>query len=239
MTIFFQWSPDLSVNVDKIDEQHQELFVRINGFLEAVLIGEGIEQLGGIIDFLLEYVDLHFRSEEYFMEQYQYPLYEAHKTEHERLTGEVMQVAQKIKVTQLGRDVVTGLITLMGNWIVEHVQKMDKNLGRYLESLGEKLDTQLPDSLGASMLRIESSEYSSANNNICDYFQTCSKMYNNFLDEEQRRFWINRFCRKSDGKEKCVRKREFDSGVQPEQVSRTMLPDGHHLAHLAGKDHLV
>jgi hemerythrin len=232
MTIFFHWSPDLSVNVDKIDEQHQELFLQINGFLEAALIGEGIEKLGGIIDFLLAYVDLHFRSEEHFMDKYQYPLFDIHKTEHERLTKEVLQVAQKIKVTQLGRDVVTGLITLMGTWIMEHVQKMDKNLGRYLEALGEDLDTQLPDHLAAT-LGSDSSLPSSESIDICNYFQTCSLMFNNFVDMEQGKFWINRFCRKSDGREKCRRKQEIDSGTQPEEVLRTMLPDGYHMPHLA------
>jgi len=236
MTIFFHWSPELSVNVDKIDEQHQELILQINGFLEAVLIGEGIEKLSGIIDFLLAYVNLHFCSEEYFMEKYQYPLYEIHKTEHKRLTGEVMQVAQRIKVTELTRDVVTGLVTLLGTWIVEHVQKMDKNVGRFLESLGDKFDTQLPDDLAAATLRIESSKLSSANNDICGHFQACSEMYGNFLDDEQRQFWINRFCRKTDGREKCRRKQEIDRNVQPEEVPRTMLPDGNHLMHLAGRD---
>ena len=236
MTSFFQWSAQLSVNVDKIDEQHQELLLQINGFLEAALIGEGIDKLGGIIDFLLAYVDLHFSSEEYFMEKYQYPLYDVHKSEHERLTREVLQVAQKIKVTKLGRHVVTGLITLMGNWIIEHVQKMDKNLGRYLESLGENLDTQLPDHLTAATLGTDLSKASSANKGICNHFQTCSLIFDNFLDDEKGRFWINRFCRKPDGRDKCRRKQEIDRGVHPEEVPRTMLPDGHHMPHLARRD---
>ena len=124
----------------------------------------------------------------------------------------------------------------MGNWIVEHVQKMDKNLGRYLESQGEDLDTQLPDHLTAAILGTKLSKSSSDNKDICSHFQTCSHMFDNFLDEEQGKFWINRFCRKSEGMEKCRRKQEIDRGVQAEEVPRTMLPDGYHVAHLAGQD---
>jgi hypothetical protein len=179
---------------------------------------------------------MHFRSEEYFMEKYQYPLYDTHKTEHERLTDEVLKVAQKIKSTQMNRDVVTDLITLMGTWIMEHVRKMDKNLGQYLESQETDLDTQLPDHLTAATFETDLSKHASEQKALCSHFQICSHMFDSFLDDEQGRFWINRFCRKSDWREKCRRKTIIDRGVQAEAILRTMLPDGYHLVHLAGRD---
>jgi len=59
------WNPDLSVNVVEIDDQHKELFSRVNRFLEAMercsLFGDkqGLA-LFELCDFMEQYVVFHF-----------------------------------------------------------------------------------------------------------------------------------------------------------------------------------
>ena len=52
-----QWREDLAVGVKSIDEQHQELFRRINSLLEACNLGKGREEVASVIAFLGEYID--------------------------------------------------------------------------------------------------------------------------------------------------------------------------------------
>jgi hemerythrin len=227
----FGWTSALSVNVDVIDEQHQELLNQINGFFQAVLNGKGLDLMDGTMDFLLEYVDLHFRTEEYFMEKYQYPFYAAHKTQHEQLSAEVLNVARRIRETEQKRDVVVELVQQMGAWVVEHVMRVDTNLGRYLDSLGRQLDTRLPDELIMAASKFE--PLKSLRDKICGHFGYCSKMFDNFLEDDNRRFWMDGFCRHSGSREQCLRKQKLDRGPARDEVPKTMLPNGSHLPHLA------
>ncbi len=227
----FEWTSDLAVNVDMIDEQHQELLKQISGFFQAVLMGKALELMDGTMDFLLEYVDLHFRTEEFFMEKYQYPFFTAHQKQHEQLSAAVLNVARRIQETGQKRDVVVELVQQMGEWVVEHVMRVDAKLGRYLDSLGGQLDTRLPDDLAGAASRFE--PLRSHRVKICGHFEYCSNMFDKFLEDENRRFWLDGFCRQSGPREQCLRKQSLDRSASEEEVPQTMLPNGSHLQHLA------
>ena len=232
MADLFVWSNDYSVNVETIDEQHQQLLARINGFLHSVQSGEGQEHVQSTVNFLVAYVDIHFRTEEYFMKKHAYPGYATHKSEHERLSNAVLSIAQGISDIRPSRGVVTQLVTEMGTWILEHVQKMDKTLGRFLMSLGGKLDTRIPDDLAAILKGLPMPNSSETKDKICPYMDHCSQMFAGFLDKESKIFWQERFCLALDRRAECRRKHELDAGPRTDEVLRTMLPNGDRLLHL-------
>ena len=60
MADLFTWTPDLSVHVQEIDDQHQELFRKFNEVGEAVWDGRGKDEIGKLIDFLADYLVLFF-----------------------------------------------------------------------------------------------------------------------------------------------------------------------------------
>jgi hemerythrin len=229
----FVWTEDLSVKVDMIDEQHRELLKQMNDFFRAVLSGKGLEQVHDAIDFLTAYVDLHFRTEEFFMRKYKYPLYDSHRKQHELLTAEVLKAAQRIKETEQTRDVIVGLASKMGGWILDHVLKVDKNLGLYLDSLEGSIDTRIPDDLVETARLLEPRKPQSDSETSCGHLEYCSKMFDNFLDDDSRQFWMTRFCRDQRYREECRRKQMLDRGATPQDVPKTMLPNGEHLSHLA------
>ncbi|MDP3176271.1 MAG: methyl-accepting chemotaxis protein, partial [Spirochaetaceae bacterium] len=79
--IGLDWSDMLSVGVDAMDDQHKELFSRINKLLRAMLAeGQGGDA-SGLVAFIGEYVEHHFSDEEKFMRELGYPKFEAHKAE--------------------------------------------------------------------------------------------------------------------------------------------------------------
>ena len=53
-----QWSPDYSVKVGEIDQQHQKLITMINELNDAMLKGKGKEILSKIIDGLISYTQV-------------------------------------------------------------------------------------------------------------------------------------------------------------------------------------
>ena len=54
--VAIEWTADLATGVDEIDNQHKELFQRINNLLEACNHGKGKEEVKKVISFLEDYV---------------------------------------------------------------------------------------------------------------------------------------------------------------------------------------
>ena len=66
--VFFKWSPDYSVNIKTIDDQHQELVNILNRLFIAVSKREGDKVIAGILDALMSYTQTHFALEERLMQ---------------------------------------------------------------------------------------------------------------------------------------------------------------------------
>lgn len=233
MEDLFVWRPDFSVSVETIDIQHRQLLSQMNGFYKAVLSGQGQGRVRDAIDFLVGYVDIHFSTEEYFMVKYGYSLYPTHRKEHQRLSAAVLRSANNVAETHPTRDVVSQLVTEMGAWILEHVQKMDKTLGRFLKSLGPELDSRVPDDLTSALKRLKALESPVGSDNVCPHVEYCSRLFASFQDVESKGFWEERFCLDSGRRENCRRKEKLDRGAHKQEVLKTMLPNGDRLRHLS------
>ena len=61
----FEWTQDYAVGVTQFDDQHKELFRLINK-LEATL-GSGRDSLKEVLDGLIAYAAMHFKTEEDLM----------------------------------------------------------------------------------------------------------------------------------------------------------------------------
>jgi hypothetical protein len=59
--------------VDEIDDQHKEIFRRINGLLDSCRQGKGKEDVGKVINFLDDYVVTHFGREEKYVIDNSFP----------------------------------------------------------------------------------------------------------------------------------------------------------------------
>ena len=62
-----EWSDNLSTGVAEIDNQHKELFRRINDLFDACNQGKGKSEVAGVMEFLESYVVEHFGKEENYM----------------------------------------------------------------------------------------------------------------------------------------------------------------------------
>ncbi len=59
-----EWTGDLAVGINKIDEQHRELFKRINDLLLAIREQRCRAEIDKTIEFLDDYARFHFSEEE-------------------------------------------------------------------------------------------------------------------------------------------------------------------------------
>ncbi len=127
------WTADLATGVNKIDDQHKELFRRINTLLDACHLGKGKEELGGTVKFLEDYVVDHFGEEERYMIQYGYPSYAEHKSQHLEFMGNLSTIKEKLDSDGPGLLTVVATNHLLVEWLRVHIRRLDKQLGAFLQ----------------------------------------------------------------------------------------------------------
>lgn len=133
-----EWSQDLSVGINEIDEQHKELFSRINRLVESVRQSRCRETIPEVIGFLEEYVIMHFANEETYMKKYNYPGYEAHKAQHSEFLKSISGLKGELeKIRSEGGSSYELSVTtnqVVVEWIMDHIIKVDRKLGGFLKT---------------------------------------------------------------------------------------------------------
>jgi hemerythrin-like metal-binding protein len=130
-----RWSDDLAVGNSDIDSQHKEFIDRTNAILSATLTGEGKRETLRHMRFLRDYARRHFRTEEEIMRECGYPDFTAHKSEHSLFVSNLAGVNATIRERGLSSDSVIRINKDIVLWLINHIMKSDRMLGRYLKSL--------------------------------------------------------------------------------------------------------
>lgn len=134
----FKWTEDLAVGIEKIDDQHKELFDKVNDLLQAMKNRVAKEKLGEIIDFLEGYVKHHFHDEEHFMKLYQYPGLNKQKEEHEKFNNEFEEIKNEFLDKGYASVITIRVQKKICDWLIKHTSTLDKDLGKFLREQGLK-----------------------------------------------------------------------------------------------------
>jgi len=131
---YIQWDQKLSVGIAQIDMQHKKLVGMINDMYQAMSQGKGNEALASVLKDLIAYTRTHFAAEEKLMQTHGYPDFAAHKTQHDQLTKQVMDLqadfnAQKVAIS-------TKTAAFLKDWLVNHIMGTDKKYAPYLQGKG-------------------------------------------------------------------------------------------------------
>jgi hemerythrin len=127
-----KWQKSYSVGIIDIDAQHKKLFSFYDDLVDAIYKGETNENLGKCLDGLLNYVVVHFDTEEAYMSKLGYPEYEKHKAEHKALREKTYYLHKDYSE---GKPVLTlELLDFFRKWISQHVLTTDKKYQPFLMS---------------------------------------------------------------------------------------------------------
>lgn len=129
-----QWRESLSVGVEEIDEQHKELLRRFDTLLTACKEGKAREDLGGMLEFLGEYVRTHFSAEEGIQRLRTYPEYEQHRREHEGFVARLRELQREVDSEGVSVHHVMETNNMLLKWLTNHISVVDKKLGAFLQA---------------------------------------------------------------------------------------------------------
>ncbi len=118
-------------NVAVADDQHQEIFRMLNGLHETAAAGDR-GAIGKQLDALIEYVVMHFQTEEKLMQQKGYPEFAAHKAEHDKLVGTCADLQKKFHAGEA--EVNQDTTRFVRDWLDSHIPKVDMPYGPCLNA---------------------------------------------------------------------------------------------------------
>ena len=128
-----QFTPDLSTSVNEIDNQHQELFKRVDSMLAAMQTGKGREELVRTIQFLTDYVVFHFGVEEKYMATYGYMNTSQHKAQHDQFVKTFLRLKDRLLLEGITPQTTDDAKQLVVDWLINHIRYADKGLGLFLK----------------------------------------------------------------------------------------------------------
>jgi len=136
--VFIPWEERFAIGIPLIDDQHKELLNLANSLHETCR--QGIEFVPDgfrkATSAAVEYVKVHFSTEEKIMERVGYPKIGEHKAEHHQF---VQQVLAEIKNFEEGKAFVPHrFVAFLKDWTLSHIALMDKKMADYVLDLARK-----------------------------------------------------------------------------------------------------
>jgi len=133
---FVKWKDEYSVGIDSIDQQHKKLLALINQLQTAVDYSTGEEFQREALDELVDYTKTHFTYEEGLMEQNDYPDFEPHKAQHEKMIKKVEEVLSEYEQDQ--DTAMSNAVVYLKGWLINHINGTDKEYSSFLIEKGVK-----------------------------------------------------------------------------------------------------
>ncbi len=131
------WKDEYKIGVDKIDEQHRQLFDKIENLLEIAKNGDresNRRECLKVIDFLIYYTGSHFDTEENFQRERRYVSYAQHVKIHENFKNTVSAYRELLNVDFSARTLKSFIGTLI-TWLVNHVCVCDRKIAKNIPLL--------------------------------------------------------------------------------------------------------
>lgn len=127
------WTPALAVGVAEIDDEHKKLVGLINALHEAMKQGRGQQVVASTVRELMEYVLIHFATEERLFARHGYPEATRHIAEHKALTAKVRDMEAALVQ---GKTLTMDVLTLLKAWITDHIQQTDFRYRKFFADKG-------------------------------------------------------------------------------------------------------
>ncbi len=128
------WNDSLATGIKEVDNQHKEIFRRVDGLLAACKDGKGREKVGETIDFLGGYVIKHFEAEEKIQRDYKFPHYPEHKAMHEQFIKDFSKLKEQFDKDGATLPLVMSMNRTVVAWLVNHIEREDKRIAMHIKA---------------------------------------------------------------------------------------------------------
>ncbi len=129
-----QWSSNMETGIGVVDEQHRELFRRIDQLLDAMRSGKGRQVVGELLNFLGRYADEHFRTEEGIWSRAGLPDLDQHLRAHEGFRRDFAELAAAYERDPSKLSLTIEVQRRVMEWLREHILRVDKKAAAWVQA---------------------------------------------------------------------------------------------------------
>jgi hemerythrin len=115
----FVWNEDLATGIEKVDNQHKEIFKQLNLLLDAMDKGT------------------HFSEEENYMVEHSYEGFHAQRAEHSQFIHDFYRLKKELLQCGTTLHLVVKTEQTLGNWLMNHIKVEDKKMALALKNKQE------------------------------------------------------------------------------------------------------
>ena len=126
-----EWKDEFSVGDPLMDAHHQQFLNMVHGLDRDVSTGQRDVDKEAVLVFLIEYIDMHLRSEERLMVRIGFPEAKAHEAIHHEFENRILEIEQAFKKDSSSLR-LKDLFELAQEWWVGHILKEDKKYKPYI-----------------------------------------------------------------------------------------------------------
>lgn len=130
------WKERYKIGVPKIDQQHRELFKRAEKFITTVRndkdLEEKITEIEKTLNFMGEYVNVHFDDEEILQQEIDYPAHEKHKQLHSDFKDYITEFKSEFEQDKRNEELIMEFSGRLMTWLINHVANEDQQISEYL-----------------------------------------------------------------------------------------------------------
>ena len=133
---FLEWKDTYNIGVKEIDNQHRGLFDIISKLFTSRLYEPDGKYFFLMLKNFVEYTQVHFATEERYMQEAQYPKFAEHQREHELFIAQVSKLVQDIEKKEPESENKT--LDFLKDWYLAHILGTDRDLEKSFQAKGFK-----------------------------------------------------------------------------------------------------
>lgn len=127
------WSDDYSLGIRAIDEQHKGFFEAGHRLYDAILNCEGEKMVEQSVEFLRDYADRHFQTEEGFMAEHAYPHLDQHKKRHTEFLEVLDGLMDELELYGPSQHLADRALEISQEWLINHIIEEDTLYAQYIK----------------------------------------------------------------------------------------------------------
>ena len=127
------WSEDLSIGNNDIDEVHKNLMDIYNELIVFIESKENRDEFALILSKMTDYCLTHFKKEEEYMKKFGFPGLKMHKNSHKDYIYKVAMY--NIDLKGIDPPKIEEVIDFLEKWWVDHILKIDKRYEDYKKEI--------------------------------------------------------------------------------------------------------
>ena len=123
-----KWTDEFKIGFEEIDKDHESIITEFGKLYNLMRSGKGHEYYKELLNFLDNYVNIHFKNEESIQEKFSYDEIEKHKKMHMQFENHLKNIMENNRDKEATNEDLIKINLFVKNWLIHHIFIEDKKM---------------------------------------------------------------------------------------------------------------